>query len=94
MYLTNQGKIIMKTLHKYLALFIISGSIGLLNTACEKAVQGPDYNPPSDHTISKNGYLHKSGLNTPLQNCVSCHGADLTGGTSGVSCFECHGTKW
>ena len=83
----------MKTLHKYLAFFIVLVSIGLSNAACEK-VQGPDYNPPPDHTLSKDGYLHKTGLDTPLQNCLSCHGADLSGGTSGVSCFECHGTKW
>ncbi len=26
--------------------------------------------------------------------CTSCHGADLTGGTSGVSCDDCHGGAW
>ena len=52
------------------------------------------FNPPSDHTISKNGAKHKSGLNSPLTNCVSCHGSDLRGGDSGVSCYECHGKKW
>lgn len=60
---------------------------------CEKA-NDPKHNPPSDHTISKDGFMHKSGLEQPLVNCVSCHGANLKGGTSGVSCFECHGTKW
>ena len=50
--------------------------------------------PPADHTLSKDGFMHKSGLEQPLVNCVSCHGSDLTGGTTGVSCFECHGTKW
>jgi hypothetical protein len=24
------------------------------------------------------------------ENCKTCHGEDYTGGTSGVSCFECH----
>ena len=52
------------------------------------------YNPPSDHTISKSGHKHKSGLDSPLENCTSCHGADLRGGDSGVSCYECHGKKW
>jgi hypothetical protein len=52
------------------------------------------YEPPSDHTISKDGVKHKSGLNDPEENCVACHGSDLRGGTSGVSCYECHGKKW
>jgi hypothetical protein len=69
-------------------LLMLAMSIG-----CEKATN-PKYNPPPDHTISKNGFMHKSGLGQPLVNCVSCHGSDLKGGTTGVSCFECHGTKW
>jgi hypothetical protein len=60
---------------------------------CEKT-NDPKYNPPADHTISQGGFMHKSGLDQPLSNCTSCHGADLRGGTTGVSCFECHGTKW
>lgn len=65
----------------------------VLFIGCEKASDSK-YNPPADHTISKDGFMHKSGLNQPLVNCVSCHGSDLKGGTTGVSCFECHGTKW
>ncbi len=53
-----------------------------------------DYDPPADHSKSKDGFMHKSGLNDPLQNCTSCHGDNLEGGTSGVSCYECHGKKW
>ncbi|MCU0458923.1 MAG: hypothetical protein MUE37_07510 [Bacteroidales bacterium] len=60
---------------------------------CEKT-NDTTRNPPADHTISQGGYKHKSGLTQPLTNCVSCHGADLRGGSTGVSCFECHGTKW
>ena len=60
---------------------------------CEKA-NDSKHNPPPDHTISKDGFMHKSGLKQPLVNCVSCHGSDLKGGTTGVSCFECHGKKW
>jgi hypothetical protein len=60
---------------------------------CEKA-NDSKHNPPPDHTISKDGFMHKSGLEQPLLNCVSCHGSVLKGGTTGVSCFECHGTKW
>jgi hypothetical protein len=61
--------------------------------SCEKT-QDHNYSPPSDHSISKDGFMHKSGLEQPLTNCVSCHGSDLEGGTAGVSCFECHGKKW
>ncbi|MHC1730559.1 MAG: hypothetical protein AB9888_00785 [Bacteroidales bacterium] len=60
---------------------------------CEKT-NSSGYNPPADHTVNQDGYMHKSGLTQPLTNCVSCHGADLRGGSTGVSCFECHGTKW
>jgi mono/diheme cytochrome c family protein len=49
---------------------------------------------PPDHTVNKGGALHKSGLENPEQNCVVCHGSNLQGGTSGVSCFKCHGKRW
>ena len=62
--------------------------------ACEKEGGSSDYNPPADHTINNDGFLHKSGLNDPLTNCVTCHGSDLRGGTTGVSCYECHGEEW
>jgi cytochrome c553 len=65
----------------------------VLFIGCEKTGDSR-YNPPADHSISKDGYMHKSGFDQPLTNCVSCHGSDLNGGTTGVSCFECHGTKW
>ena len=66
----------------------------VLIIACEKTNDLPDYNPPPDHTISKDGFMHKSGLDQPLSNCVSCHGSDLEGGTTGVSCYECHSKEW
>ena len=69
-------------------LLVLALSIG-----CEKT-NDPKYNPPADHTISKGGFMHKNGLDQPLTNCVSCHGSDLKGGATGVSCFECHGTQW
>jgi len=47
----------------------------------------------ADHTISKNGKLHKSGLYSPSTNCVECHGSDLKG-DSGPSCYKCHGSVW
>jgi len=62
--------------------------------SCTKTNDRPQYSPPADHTISKDGTMHKPGLDQPLTNCVNCHGADLTGGTVGVSCYTCHGKKW
>ena len=66
----------------------------ILIISCERENEMSDYNPPADHAINKDGSMHKSGLNKPIDNCVSCHGADLKGGTTGVSCYECHGKKW
>lgn len=43
----------------------------------------------ADHTENNGGTLHKPGKADPLTNCVSCHGADLTGGV-GTSCYTCH----
>lgn len=62
--------------------------------SCEKENDLPKYSPPADHTINNEGRMHRSGLDQPLANCVTCHGADLTGGTTGVSCYECHGKEW
>jgi cytochrome c553 len=57
---------------------------------------GNDAGPaPDGHTVSKDGVLHMSGLNDPLNNCTGCHGADLRGGDEGQpSCYRCHGVKW
>ncbi len=76
---------------KYLYLVTLVVLYGLL--ACENPSES-DNNPPSDHSLNIGGIMHKEGLNNPQENCVSCHGADLKGGSSGISCFDCHGTKW
>jgi hypothetical protein len=64
-----------------------------LINSCESTVES-DYNPPDDHTLNKDGIMHKSGLENPDINCVFCHGEDLRGGTADVSCHECHDKKW
>ncbi len=68
--------------------------LAVVFSSCEKTNDLPQYSPPSDHTINKEGAMHKSGLDQALTNCVSCHGSDLRGGTTGVSCYECHGKEW
>ena len=81
----------MKARKSLLIMMILA--VMALFIGCEKT-NSSGYNPPADHTVNHDGYMHKSGLTQPLTNCVSCHGADLRGGSTGVSCFECHGTKW
>ena len=62
--------------------------------ACSSPAGNTPAARPAGHTISRGGTYHKPGLTVPLANCVSCHGADLRGGTAGVSCYKCHGQKW
>ena len=49
----------------------------------------PDATQAADHTQNNGGVWHMPGHTNPLANCVSCHGADLTGG-DGPSCYSCH----
>jgi cytochrome c553 len=74
--------------------FLIVIVLLAIATSCTKSDNNPQYDPPADHTISKDGYMHKPGLEQPLANCVACHGNDLRGGTVGVSCYQCHGQEW
>jgi hypothetical protein len=46
------------------------------------------------HTVNLGGVFHKPNYCRPYQNCTSCHGANLRGGTSGQpSCLSCHNQK-
>jgi cytochrome c553 len=76
---------------KYL---IILMSVLLFACASPTSSSKSKYNPPADHSISKEGVKHKPGFTTPLTNCISCHGPNLRGGKTDVSCYECHGKKW
>ena len=63
--------------------------------ACSNAEVTAPENVPADHTVRVDGAFHAPGLQSPLENCVRCHGADLQGGENGEpSCFRCHGQKW
>ena len=61
---------------KFFKILIISltlFTVSIILTYCSSPTESK-YDPPSDHIISKDGAKHKSGLNSPLENCVSCHG--------------------
>jgi hypothetical protein len=52
---------------------------------------------PVDHQLEIQGFLHKTGNDLPLQQCVECHGDALqgSGGSLGFpSCYLCHEQKW
>jgi len=73
----------------------ISVILVLILFSCkESTAPETNYNPPEDHTISKEGKMHKPGLNDPGTNCGTCHGSDLRGSDTAPSCFECHGKEW
>jgi hypothetical protein len=62
--------------------------------SCSDSSTSPDNAPPG-HTVLQDGVPHRPGLNDPLQNCTSCHGSNLQGGSEGQpSCTKCHGVKW
>ena len=51
------------------------------------------YPHPDEWTDFDSGNNHKAYIaanNNSTDYCKSCHGDDLTGGKSGVSCFSCH----
>ncbi len=60
--------------------------------------QSPDASAaPGDHQLEFQGFLHRTGHELPLQQCVECHGNALqgNGGAAGFpSCFLCHEQKW
>jgi predicted CxxxxCH...CXXCH cytochrome family protein len=38
--------------------------------------------------------VHGYAANAGLDGCRACHGADLAGGVTGISCASCHGAGW
>jgi cytochrome c553 len=83
----------LKQLSNYTIILILVMIFLVLFFGCESPSESK-FNAPDDHTVSKDGAKHKSGLNNPIENCASCHGDDLLGGSTGVSCYDCHGEKW
>ena len=78
----------------YLRILFIT-IMSLIIFSCSNSTESKSkYDPPVDHTISKDGVKHKTGLTNPAENCVSCHGVDLRGSEVAPSCYECHSKKW
>jgi len=75
--------------------YAISVVLVLILFNCKESIAPEtNYNPPEDHTISKEGKMHKPGLSDPGTNCSNCHGSDLRGSDTAPSCYECHGKEW
>jgi len=67
---------------------------GAISFSCGSDSTAPA-DAPEGHTVVRGGVAHAPGLTNPTQNCTSCHGANLAGGSAGQpSCFSCHGQKW
>ena len=75
-------------------LIMLVGVLLLLGCSANNPVSDNSGSAPDGHTVNKSGVMHRPGLTNPTENCVSCHGSDLKGGTVGVSCYSCHGKKW
>ena len=53
---------------------------------------GPSGHPATSEWLSPSSddFHGKALFELGEENCMTCHGADYTGGTSGQSCYECH----
>lgn len=62
------------------------------------AAEGCDHPDTSSETYHPPGFdaaaVHGLEAKLQTQACEDCHGADLTGGTTGVSCDSCHIEGW
>lgn len=85
-----------------LAAGLVLGALLLAMLSCSKlqddippaggelSLHGPGWTNPAANTF------HGKSLPVPsqkLQQCLTCHGADFQGGTSKVSCIECHQSR-
>jgi len=74
---------------------LLVGCLGVVGSliACSSPTRPADV--PETHTVEKGGAFHAPGLEDPTNQCATCHGPNLAGGTAGEpSCFSCHGQKW
>ncbi len=80
-------KIYLKTI---MALFCIV----ILLSGCseDKNPMPSESHPDGWNTATADNFHGSKVLETNYASCKSCHGTDLKGGKSGVSCFTCHQT--
>jgi hypothetical protein len=86
----------MKKLTKGLLFFAV---VSFLQNGCTSPVEdglpGSESDTSTYHSAGwQNNPLHGAEYQTNPQNCRACHGEDLEGGTSGISCGDCHHSGW
>ena len=82
----------MTRLSKALLLFpIIIFSLNGCTESIEDGLPVSESTPSYYHSTGwKDDPQHASDYSTNPQNCKACHGDDLEGGASGISCADCH----
>ena len=71
---------------------ILSVAVMMLFCSCSKEVTPtPSVTHPQDWVDVNSEIFHGNKvMAVGSESCTSCHGTDFQGGTSGVSCYECH----
>jgi hypothetical protein len=82
-----------KHIHVFLLLALLSSLVCLLS--CSDDRTKPDYSSHTDNWVEFadpgfHGRAVVSDHSFGYTNCLSCHGVYADGGSSGVSCFDCH----
>jgi hypothetical protein len=76
------------------ALLLFPIIVFLLNGCTDSLEDGLPGSASDTNTYHSTGWKddpqHGNDFSIDSQNCKACHGEDLTGGTSGVSCVSCH----
>jgi predicted CXXCH cytochrome family protein len=85
-------RIIMKNTAKVVLFFAV---VAFLQNGCTEplgdGLPGSDSNNSTYHSTGwKDDPQHGNDYSTEPQNCKACHGEDLDGGSSGISCDDCH----
>lgn len=80
------------------ALLLLPVIVFLLNgctSSLDDGLPGSESSPSYYHSTGwKDDPQHGSDFSTNPQNCMACHGEDLEGGSSGISCAGCHHSGW
>ena len=63
---------------------------GISGISCSACHDGPSGHSEDWMNESSNNFHGPKVVQVGWEPCKACHGADLTGGISGISCFACH----